>query len=102
LKPATCWRASQPGASCRRAVPARPATSRAGSSTASVLVDLCRDLRDGKGTTRFDLLLEVFGMDYPDRGDERFEVVYHLYSLPFTSGCGSRYRCRERPAVCRR
>ena len=45
----------------------------------AVLVDLARELRDGT-ETRFDLLLESFGMDYPDR-EKRFEVVYHLYSL---------------------
>jgi len=45
-----------------------------------VLVDLCRELRTSP-ETRFDLLLEVFGMDYPER-DERFEAVYHLYSIP--------------------
>jgi NADH-quinone oxidoreductase subunit C/D len=44
------------------------------------LVEVCRALRDDR-SSRFDLLLEVFGMDYPDRA-ERFEAVYHLYSLP--------------------
>jgi NADH-quinone oxidoreductase subunit C len=29
----------------------------------------------------FDMLLDVCGVDYPSR-DPRFEVVYHLYSLP--------------------
>jgi NADH-quinone oxidoreductase subunit C/D len=45
-----------------------------------VLVDLCRELH-GNRETRYDLLLEVFGMDYPDR-EQRFESVYHLYSIP--------------------
>jgi len=45
-----------------------------------VLVDLCRELRDGK-ETRYDLLLDLCGVDYPER-DERFEAVYHLYSVP--------------------
>ncbi len=45
-----------------------------------VLVDLCRELRDGK-ETRFDMLLDVCGADFPDR-DQRFEAVYHLYSVP--------------------
>jgi NADH-quinone oxidoreductase subunit C/D len=44
------------------------------------LLELCRELRDSR-ETRFDLLLDLFGMDYPGR-DERFEVVYHLYSIP--------------------
>jgi NADH-quinone oxidoreductase subunit C/D len=49
-----------------------------------VLLDLCRELRTSP-ETRFDLLLEMFGMDYPQRshdGDGRFEAVYHLYSIP--------------------
>ena len=45
-----------------------------------VLRDLCRSLRDDP-KTRFDLLLDVCGADYPER-DERFEAVYHLYSMP--------------------
>ncbi|KAB2958891.1 MAG: NADH-quinone oxidoreductase subunit D [Thermoanaerobaculia bacterium] len=45
-----------------------------------VLLDLCRELRTS-AETRFDLLLEIFGMDYPER-EERFESVYHLYSIP--------------------
>ncbi|MDX1502537.1 MAG: NADH-quinone oxidoreductase subunit D [Thermoanaerobaculia bacterium] len=45
-----------------------------------VLRDLARELRDGE-ETRFDLLLDLCGVDYPDR-EERFEAVYHLLSLP--------------------
>jgi len=45
-----------------------------------VLADLARDLRDDK-ETQFDLLLDLAGADYPDR-DERFEAIYHLYSIP--------------------
>jgi len=44
------------------------------------LVELCRELRTNR-ETRFDLLLDVCGADYPGR-DERFEAVYHLYSIP--------------------
>ena len=50
----------------------------------SVLADLARDLRDDP-ETRYDLLLDLCGADYPDRaaaGGERFEAVYHLCSLP--------------------
>ncbi len=49
-----------------------------------VLARLARDLRDHPAT-RFDLLLDLAGVDYPDRPDAaggRFEAVYHLYSLP--------------------
>ncbi len=45
-----------------------------------VLIDVCRELRDG-ADTRFDLLLDLCGVDYPER-DERFEAVLHLYSIP--------------------
>ena len=48
------------------------------------LLELCRDLRDNP-KTRFDMLLDLCGVDYPDRSDEaggRFEAVYHLYSMP--------------------
>jgi len=49
-----------------------------------ILLDLARDLRDGR-ETRFDLLLDLCGVDYPDRPEEdggRFDAVYHLYSIP--------------------
>jgi NADH-quinone oxidoreductase subunit C/D len=45
-----------------------------------VLREVCADLKTNP-ETRFDLLLECFGMDYPER-DPRFEAVYHLYSIP--------------------
>ena len=45
-----------------------------------VLREVCTDLKTNP-ETRFDLLLECFGMDYPER-DPRFEAVYHLYSIP--------------------
>jgi NADH-quinone oxidoreductase subunit C/D len=44
------------------------------------LVEVCRALKEG-ADTRFDLLLESFGMDYPER-EERFEAVLHLLSIP--------------------
>jgi len=47
----------------------------------SQLVDVCRDLQSGAHGTRYDLLLDLCGVDYPER-DDRFEVVYHLYSIP--------------------
>jgi NADH-quinone oxidoreductase subunit C/D len=45
-----------------------------------VLAALARDLRDAP-ETRFDLLLDLCGVDFPERR-ERFEAVYHLYSIP--------------------
>ena len=49
-----------------------------------VLADVAKDLRDHP-EARYDLMLDLCGADYPDRaagGGERFEAVYHLYSLP--------------------
>ena len=44
-----------------------------------VLADLASDLREEKGA-RYDLMLDLCGVDFPDR-EERFEAVYHLYSI---------------------
>ncbi len=43
-----------------------------------VLRELAQDLRDHP-ENRFDLLLDLCGVDFPERS-ERFEAVYHLYS----------------------
>jgi NADH-quinone oxidoreductase subunit C/D len=45
-----------------------------------VLFDLARELKTNPAT-QYDLLLDLGGVDYPDRV-ERFEAVYHLLSLP--------------------
>jgi NADH-quinone oxidoreductase subunit C len=47
---------------------------------AARLVDTCRALRDIP-SLRFDVLVEVTAADYFPR-DPRFEVVYHLLSIP--------------------
>ncbi len=44
-----------------------------------ILADLAREL-SADPETGFDLLLDLCGVDYPDR-EERFEAVYHLKSL---------------------
>jgi NADH-quinone oxidoreductase subunit C len=44
------------------------------------LVDLCRWLRDDPDL-RFDMLMDVTAVDFLGRRP-RFEVVYHLYSIP--------------------
>ncbi|MEA2564551.1 MAG: NADH-quinone oxidoreductase subunit [Acidobacteriota bacterium] len=44
-----------------------------------VLVDLCRELKQNPAT-QFDMLLDLCGVDFPDRV-ERFEAIYHLYSV---------------------
>ena len=54
----------------------------------SRLVDVFKALRDHPDL-RCDLLLDICGVDYPDR-DPRFEVVYHFASLDI----GHRFRIR--------
>lgn len=44
------------------------------------LVDVLTALRDTPGL-EYQQLMEIAGVDYPDRGPERFEVVYCLLSL---------------------
>lgn len=44
------------------------------------IVSICRFLRDD-GELRFDSLRDIFGVDQY-RPEDRFEVVYNLYSLP--------------------
>lgn len=44
------------------------------------LVEVCRFLRDDE-QTRFDYLVDITAVDWPDR-EPRFDVVYHLYSIP--------------------
>jgi len=64
------------------------------------LIDVCRFLRDDM---KFDMLTDLCGADYPKR-PERFEVVYHLYSV----NRGKRLRLKVRaldqdavmPSVC--
>jgi NADH-quinone oxidoreductase subunit C len=43
------------------------------------IVELCRFLKDDPHL-EFNYLSDLCGADYPDR-EERFEVVYHLYSI---------------------
>lgn len=44
-----------------------------------VLAEVCRELKTNPAT-RFDMLMDLTGVDFPDRV-ERFEAIYHLYSL---------------------
>ena len=54
------------------------------------LVELCLFLRDD-GVLKFDFMADICGVDfYPD--SPRFELVYHLYSIPF--GWRLRIKCR--------
>jgi NADH-quinone oxidoreductase subunit C/D len=62
-----------------------------------VLMDLARELRDNPAT-KFDLMLDLAGVDFPDR-DERFEAVYHLYSIPRGARLRLKVPLREDDAV---
>jgi NADH-quinone oxidoreductase subunit C/D len=44
-----------------------------------VLFDVARELKENP-QTQFDLMLDLCGVDFPDR-EERFEAVYSLYSI---------------------
>jgi NADH-quinone oxidoreductase subunit C/D len=62
-----------------------------------VLADLARELRDSR-ETRFDLLMDLAGVDFPDR-PERFEAVYHLYSIPRNARLRLKVRVAESDPV---
>ncbi len=55
------------------------------------LVDVARHVRDELG---FELLSNVTGVDYLGREDDRFEVVYHLYSVSQPEKAGLTLKAR--------
>jgi len=57
------------------------------------IVEICRFLRDDDGC-RFDSLRDLLGVDYY-RPDERFEIVYNLYSLKNNSRLRLKARINE-------
>jgi NADH-quinone oxidoreductase subunit C/D len=62
-----------------------------------VLLDLARELKSNPAT-QYDMMLDLGGVDYPDRA-ERFEVVYHLLSLPRNARLRLKVPLREDDAV---
>jgi len=54
-------------------------------------------LRD-EPTLRFNLLVDICGVDYLGR-EPRFEIVYHLYSVPFNSRLRLRFGVPEEDMV---
>jgi len=62
-----------------------------------VLAAVARELKENT-ETRFDLMLDLCGVDFPDR-EERFEAVYHLYSLPRAARLRLKVPLREDDAV---
>jgi NADH-quinone oxidoreductase subunit C len=57
------------------------------------IADLCRFLKDDP-ELRYDMLMDVAGVDYLGR-EPRFEVVYHLYSIPHNSRLRLKVRVPE-------
>lgn len=66
------------------------------------IVEVIRTLRDTKGL-EFNFMMDLFGMDYPGHA-ERFEVVYHLYSLATKKRIRLKVRVTEAdpvvPSIC--
>jgi NADH-quinone oxidoreductase subunit C/D len=62
-----------------------------------VLASVAQELKDNP-QTQFDLMLDLCGVDFPDR-EERFEAVYHLYSLHRGSRLRLKVPLREDDAV---
>lgn len=61
------------------------------------LQEVCRFLRDDEAL-RCDHLADLCGSDYPER-PERFEVVYHLYSLTYHHRVRLKVRVAEGESV---
>ena len=61
------------------------------------LVEICRSLRNDP-ELRYDLLLDVAAVDYLGR-EPRFEVVYHLYSVPHNRRLRVKVRVPESDAT---
>jgi NADH-quinone oxidoreductase subunit C len=61
------------------------------------LVDTCRALRDGDAL-RFTTIIEITAADYIPR-QPRFEVVYHLLSIPHRARLRLKVRVQDRATV---
>ena len=73
----------------------RGSTSRPGSSRREVLVDVARELRDD-AETRFDLLLDLCGVDYPATAQAALRGrLPPLLGAAAATACASRCRSRE-------
>jgi NADH-quinone oxidoreductase subunit C len=57
------------------------------------IVEICQFLKDDPDL-RFDMLMDMAGVDYLGR-EPRFEVVYHLYSIPHNSRLRLKVRVPE-------
>jgi NADH-quinone oxidoreductase subunit C len=57
------------------------------------IAEICRFLKDDPDL-RFDMLMDIAGVDYLGR-EPRFEVVYHLYSIPHNNRLRLKVRVSE-------
>ncbi len=62
------------------------------------IIEVLNFLKDDK-ECHFRLLIDICGVDYPERGDERFEVVYNLLSLRHNHRARVRVRTSEENPV---
>lgn len=62
------------------------------------IVDVMQFLRDDRECA-FNILIDLCGVDYPERGDERFEVVYNLLSLTQNQRIRVKVRAAEETPV---
>ena len=60
--------------------------------------DILNTLKELKEGQKFDFLMDICGVDYPER-TERFEVVYHLLSMRMNHRIRIRIRTDEETAV---
>jgi NADH-quinone oxidoreductase subunit C/D len=86
-----------PAGSITPQAPGHPADQPTWIVRRDVLPALARELRDNPAT-RYDMMLDLCGVDYPDR-EERFDAVYHLASLPRNARLRLKVPLREDDAV---
>ena len=86
-----------PAGSITRQAPGHPADQPTWVVRRDILLELARELRDNPAT-RYDMMLDLCGVDYPDR-EERFDAVYHLASLPRNARLRLKVPLREDDAV---
>jgi NADH-quinone oxidoreductase subunit C len=65
---------------------------------ANDIIKVLNFLKDDK-ECHFKLLIDICGVDYPERGDERFDVVYNLLSLRHNHRARVRVRTSEENPV---
>jgi NADH-quinone oxidoreductase subunit C len=62
-----------------------------------LIVEVCTFLKED-ANLKFDFLADICGVDHHPE-DDRFEVVYHLYSIPFKARVRLKCRAGDPPLV---